>query len=276
MRNASLLRITVALAFLLQPLIASADAKQQIESHFHKKLFYIRGFYRDDQLVYDDHGNVQGQPQTGPWSLALVQIDKVEVRSDEFRLQGRRGAAIYDAKQKKFEYITPGSAGKIKMIVRAPIGALSDSALDALSERMFIAQLTQQDLPEAWRDFFMGRPRISKDFPPNVPVPNLQSDGQPVFRVSPKDGVNPPKPLATPDPSYEEVARQAKVQGTTVLNLIVNRQGLPEHIEVVKPLGMGLDDSAIETVSGWRFKPAMMSGQPVAVLISVEVAFRLY
>ena len=44
------------------------------DTHFQKKLFYIRNFYRDDQLVYDAQGNIEGQPQTGPWSLALVEI----------------------------------------------------------------------------------------------------------------------------------------------------------------------------------------------------------
>ena len=275
MRHA-LLRIAATFAFLLQPLVANADAKQQIEAHFQKKLFYIRNFYRDDQLVYDAQGNVEGQPQSGPWSLALVQIEKVEVRNDEFRLQGRRAAAIYDAKQKKFRQVIPNGGGKIKIVVRTPPDTLSDSELNAISDRLFLTKLTGQDLPETWRNFFMGKERISKDFPMNIPIPDLESDGQPVFRVSPKDGMTPPKPLATPDPRYEEIARESKIQGTTVLNVVVNRQGTTEHIEVVRPLGIGLDDSAIRTVSNWRFQPATMSGQPVAVLISVEVEFRLY
>jgi len=272
----ALLRIATILAFLLQSLAANADAKQQIEAHFQKKLFYIRNFYRDDQLVYDAQGNVEGQPQTGPWSLALVQIQKVEVRSGEFRLQGRRLAAVYDAKQMKFQPVAPSGAEKVKIVIRTPADTLSDSALDALTDRIFLTRLTEEDIPETWRDFFTGKQRMSTDFPSNLPIPDLQSGGQPVFRPSPKDGITPPKPLVTPEPSYEEIARQSKIQGKTVLNAVVNRQGMTEQIEVVRPLGIGLDDSAIRTISNWRFQPATMSGQPVAVLISVEVEVRLY
>ena len=51
MRNVLLLHLTAALALLLYPLATQADTRQQIESRFQKKLFFIRGFYRDNQLV---------------------------------------------------------------------------------------------------------------------------------------------------------------------------------------------------------------------------------
>jgi TonB family protein len=275
MPNAVLLRLAVAFFFLLQPLISTADAKQQIESRFHKKLFFIRGFYLDDQLIYDAQGNVQGQPKAGPWSLAAVKIDKVNVRSDEFRLQGRRATAVYDSKQKKFKYLILDGT-KVNIIVRTPPDALSDSAVDSFANQIFLVQLTPQDVPEAWRSFFMGRVTSApKDLPPKTPIPGLESDGQPVFRPNPSAGITPPHAINAQDPTYAEVAREAKVEGTCVFNVIVSKQGLPEHIEVAKPLGVGLDDASIEAIRGWRFRPAVMNDQPVAVLVSVEVNFRL-
>jgi hypothetical protein len=44
----------------------------------------------------------------------------------------------------------------------------------------------------------------------------------------------------------------------------------------VKPLGYGLSEKAIEAVSRYRFKPAMKNGEPVPVMVNVEVNFRLY
>ena len=61
-----------------------------------------------------------------------------------------------------------------------------------------------------------------------------------------------------------------------MLWLIVDDQGRPRDIRVVRGLGFGLDAKAIEAVKQWRFQPAMKDGHPVNVQISVEVGFRLY
>ena len=90
------------------------------------------------------------------------------------------------------------------------------------------------------------------------------------------NGVSAPRALETPDPEYSEEARKAKFQGVVVLWLIVGPDGKPRDIKVTRPLGMGLDQKAIEAVNRWRFEPAMKDGRPVAVQINVEVNFRLY
>lgn len=268
-------RAATALLFFLHAFLAHADAKQQIESHFHKKLFFIRGFYMDDQLVYDSQGNVQGQPTAGPWSLAAVRIDKVDVRSDEFRLQGRHATAVYDSKQKNFRYLILGGT-KVNIVVHTPTDTLSDSALDSSANRMFLTKVGPQDVPEAWRSFFLGKVTSSPTvLTPDSAVPGLESDGQPVFRPNPSGGIDAPKAINQHEPIYSEIARLAKVEGTCIFNVIVNKQGFPEQIEVAKPLGAGLDEASIATIREWRFRPATKSGQPVAVLVSVEVNFRL-
>jgi TonB family protein len=61
-----------------------------------------------------------------------------------------------------------------------------------------------------------------------------------------------------------------------MLQLVVDADGLPRDIQVTRSLGMGLDEKAIEAVSKWRFEPARKNGQPVPVLIHVEVDFALH
>jgi periplasmic protein TonB len=95
-----------------------------------------------------------------------------------------------------------------------------------------------------------------------------------VFKVG--GGISAPQAISTPDPEYTEQARNAKTQGTCVLWLIVDDQGRPRDIRVVRGLGFGLDAKAVEAVKQWRFEPAMKDGHPVNVQISVEVGFRLY
>jgi periplasmic protein TonB len=95
-----------------------------------------------------------------------------------------------------------------------------------------------------------------------------------VFHVG--GGVSAPKAIFSPDPEYSEEARKAKFQGTCVLGLIVGPDGRPRDIHVLRSLGLGLDEKAMEAVKNWRFDPAMKDSKPVAVQISVEVDFRLY
>jgi len=89
-------------------------------------------------------------------------------------------------------------------------------------------------------------------------------------------GVSEPVPIYKPDPAYSEEARKAKYQGTVVLWIIVDAAGAVTDCRVVKPLGLGLDEKAVETVRTWKFKPAMRNGTPVPVRVMVEVSFRLF
>jgi TonB family protein len=77
------------------------------------------------------------------------------------------------------------------------------------------------------------------------------------------------------EPEYSEEARKAKYSGTVVLSIVVDAQGMPRNIKVVRPLGLGLDEKAIEAVMKWRFRPGMKGGRPVATQAQVEVNFRL-
>ena len=89
-------------------------------------------------------------------------------------------------------------------------------------------------------------------------------------------GVTAPTAIYKPDPEYTTEARQAKYQGTVVLTIIVGADGRPRDVKVTRSLGMGLDEKAIEAVRQWRFDPATKDGKPVNVMVSIEVAFRLF
>ncbi len=95
-----------------------------------------------------------------------------------------------------------------------------------------------------------------------------------VFEVG--GGVSAPIPIYEPDPPYSEEARKAKFSGTVVLSLIVDAQGNVKDVQVVRPLGLGLDENAVNTVKTWKFKPAERNGVPVAVRMLAEVTFRLF
>jgi TonB family protein len=94
-----------------------------------------------------------------------------------------------------------------------------------------------------------------------------------VYRVG--GGVTAPAVLYKIDPEYSEEARKAKYSGTVVLYIQVDESGHATHMRVVKGIGLGLDEKALEAVNKWRFKPGLKDGKPVVVEAHIEVNFRL-
>ena len=87
--------------------------------------------------------------------------------------------------------------------------------------------------------------------------------------------VSQPQLLKKGEPEYSELARVAQFQGSVGLSIVVGTDGVPSNIQVVKPLGFGLDEKAVEAVSKWQFAPGTKAGQPVPVFATIEVNFRL-
>jgi TonB family protein len=88
-------------------------------------------------------------------------------------------------------------------------------------------------------------------------------------------GTSAPVALYKVDPEYTEEAFKAKYSGTVVLQSVIGATGVARDICVVRGLGLGLDENAIESVKKWKFRPGYQNGKPVAVKATIEVNFRL-
>jgi protein TonB len=88
--------------------------------------------------------------------------------------------------------------------------------------------------------------------------------------------VRPPVLTFQPDPEFSEEARKAKFSGNVQVYLIVDEQGNPSHVRVVRGVGMGLDEKAVEAVRQYKFKPAMQNGKPVKVDLYIDVNFQIF
>lgn len=77
------------------------------------------------------------------------------------------------------------------------------------------------------------------------------------------------------EPEYSEQARKARIQGTVVLEGVIDERGRTHMLKVRDGLGLGLDEQAIEAVKQWRFKPATKDGKPIAIVGTFYLTFRL-
>jgi periplasmic protein TonB len=88
-------------------------------------------------------------------------------------------------------------------------------------------------------------------------------------------GMVAPKLVYQVTPEYSEEARKARFEGTVVLEAVIRRDGTIDVVHLLRSLGFGLDQNALEAVKKWRFKPATKNGIAVDSFLNVEVRFNL-
>jgi bla regulator protein blaR1 len=175
-----------------------------------------------------------------------------------------------DLKQRIVRIMSPRSADKLGMLKKLLLTAIGIGA---------VAGPIVVGLVRAPRASAQSSP-VSQDSQPaqqpevilKAPYRNFATPSQ-IYQVG--GGVSAPKLLFAPDPEFTEKAQKAKYQGVCVLALIVDEQGKPQRIQVVRHLGMGLDKKAVEAVKQYKFEPALRNDKPVAVEVHIEVNFRV-
>ncbi|MGD0548232.1 MAG: energy transducer TonB [Terracidiphilus sp.] len=137
------------------------------------------------------------------------------------------------------------------------------------------AQPDRVNVNSVGKDVTLPVPPQTKTFGLEVSsaAPSSQSDNQ-IYKIG--GDVKAPVILRMVNAEFSTEARRAKYQGICILSLVVDKQGMPQDIHVIRQLGMGLDQNAVKSVKKYRFKPATKEGEPVAVRVNVEVNFRLY
>jgi periplasmic protein TonB len=118
------------------------------------------------------------------------------------------------------------------------------------------------------KDFNGFGPDIHGVLPPPLPP------AAPRTPIRLHSGVKAPLKVVHTAPVYPPIAQSARVQGTVILEAIISDAGLVESVRVLRSVAL-LDDAAIAAVRQWRYQPALVSGTPVPVIITVTVDFRL-
>lgn len=87
---------------------------------------------------------------------------------------------------------------------------------------------------------------------------------------------DPPKPLSRISPRYPDIAQEAGIEGTVVIQVFIDKKGRVQQMQVLKGIpNTGLDEAAMEAIRKTRFTPAKQRDRPVGVWISIPVNFRL-
>ena len=122
---------------------------------------------------------------------------------------------------------------------------------------------------------------VAKAYLPEIPATNfdpaISAEAPTLPRVfqTTDEGVMVPVILHRVPPQYTVAARQGYLTGTVVLELVIDEQGRLRSPKVLKSLDSGLDFAALESIRQWRFQPATLKGQPIAVYYVLTIQFKI-
>jgi protein TonB len=155
---------------------------------------------------------------------------------------------------------------------RSPIGISILAALAMLAVDGF----AQDNTPSSATPSAVGARNQSQP----LPAP-LQQDGPAVLKLcsskfGPPCANVPPRVIRQAKATFSSAPHDKRIRGHVVLSLVVGADGLPYDIRVENSLGAEWDKDAIKAVRKYRFKSALMDGQPVPVVINVDVDFDIH
>jgi protein TonB len=116
-----------------------------------------------------------------------------------------------------------------------------------------------------------GLPVLSSAAVADVPAPPPPVPAAP---VRPGGNIREPKKLVHVPPEYPLIAQQVKVEGTVILEAMLDETGRVDHVRILRSIPL-LDAAAIKAVQGWRYTPTTLNGVPVPVLMTITVQFHL-
>jgi TonB family protein len=260
---------------------ASDEVEEHLKAEYLGKVLTLRHFYKGKHLAFQPDGSLIGFADVGPWTVdGEIFVETIDLHKGKLQIHARRVCLVLDSKAKTsrdvLEQLAESSSPDkeaLEGVFRAnevdiEIGvAGEESDWAAVSSAMKTVFLTTGEsmrdfAPDFWREYLDG-------------VEGGPHSTEAAYSVKP-GVVSAPHVLHQGDPEFSEEARQAKYQGTMIVSLVVDPSGSVRDLAIVSPLGMGLDEKAVEAVGAWKFEPGVKDGKPVPVQLKVEVDFRLY
>jgi periplasmic protein TonB len=105
-----------------------------------------------------------------------------------------------------------------------------------------------------------------------VPPPPPPPPVQPPMRLH--AGITAPRKIVDVAPVYPSIAQAARKEGVVILETVIDAHGTVQSVRVLRSVPL-LDDAAVTAVRQWRFTPALLNGEPVPVVMTVTVNFKL-
>jgi hypothetical protein len=220
-----------------------------------------------DDLHFDGEGSLLTSSATTSFTLSGVEIRKVETKSDHIQLTGRRIGLELDGASPTRVVLTRGE-GKLAreeemhIEIDSPASGDFSDALDAI----FTSKLEDlaPNLPTWWQ------PYAAKEIL-HIPYAAPFLYGDRPLQVG--GDVTEPLVVKSVTPDFTSYAKSLRHRGKVQVEFTLGRDARPIGFVIVRPLGLGLDEAAIEAIKHYVFGPATLHGKTVPVIIDIETNF---
>ena len=230
-------------------------------------------------------GVASAGPELAPHSGLTFFPVAEDARFGRPSLGKKSGGGEDDPRPTRHGFLAPGSSVPLapprRLINAEPVLPVPVSVFDSNAPQ-FPAPVTNLGLPWMKNDSDPAGPGKKHGFGSGTDGGMGDDKGPGAGQGEAYDGpyanvVSPPRCAYCPDPQYTEEAREAKLQGTVTLQVLVGVDGRASQIRIVKGIGLGLDERAWQSIRTWKFVPARDAARrAVPAWITVEAVFRLF
>lgn len=279
---------SVLLCNLVPRALGASDAQEfeaQLKQDYLGKNVLVRGRYHGDQLDYDEQGNFIEGGIRGVWTLdGIVTLTNFQLRGDRLEISADRTVIGYSYRHNQLCALPDKP---VEIVVHFGPASPAREGLAQVMSRIFMLDATKllQYAPaywlpviddEVWARYAKDRRKLPAGLTLFAPVKT--PDGEPVYFTdgAPHEGIEPPLPFDEPPPYYPEAARQLKKRGTVLMAVLIDHSGaVRDALLLGDPLGDGLDQSSVNTVRRWKYRPATHGGAAVNVIKPESVTFSI-
>jgi TonB family protein len=286
MPSISLSYLRCTLAFLCACSFAVPTHAQSTEADLNARLMgkplYLRGFWRDDTLHFDPTGHLRGTSGPVTFTLSGFDLKNVHLKQNKLILEGNRvGLEFSDNKQKRVTLRVGDWQHPEDEALHIEIDANPNGDYGPALNAIFVEGIANlvPSLPFYWKNYARKNFIPADAAPTAQPAPETSPSAETTQETKPSrigGGVTAPRLLHSAEPTFTRTARALKYSGVALVNLHVEPDGTVSHLSIVRPVGLGLDESALAAVQQYAFSPAMMDGKPTLVELNVEVNFQIY
>jgi TonB family protein len=286
-----------------------AIKEDDLKPQFVGKTLYLRGEYVDDRLHFNEQGQLIGSSPKASYTLAMVQINKIDLGKHKLELQGIRYGLHFIGAEPTEDPLHPSDVVRITpkkkvlkitidraLVVKAKKKSKHDRdepAIAAPPGSPSAAPAPPAPMNQAHANALLKQ-AIDNVFSPGLDqrmIASLPDFWQLYFQAAaaksafrPSDqsvlrqnAVDQKARLITSfTPPSNDFAQAAGVAGLAMYHVVVAPDGKPAEIAVGRPIGFGLDENAVASIRKASFQPAIKDGKPVPVLVDLVVEFRIF
>jgi len=257
------------------------DLEDTLNRHYFGHILNLRQPINATIQQYDSQGNIFTANAPGPWTVySRVQIRNIRLEPNRLVVEGRR---IGMRREPKIGMLIPVDL-KEKVTLQIALSRPLDSEEEfhAILGRIFA--FSREDflasLPEFWQGYVRIYLKTYSDDGNTMEFGISESSLKTRSRVEKAPAVSQdsrgetgPGLKKTTQAAYTSAASSQELTGHVILTITVDASGRPVNVRLLRPLGLGLDESAASTVKDWTFKPATQRGQPIKADAEVAVLF---